>query len=168
MAFTLPRERYIPSGRLDVSRLLLSLLILIATSAAVAVTFLGMTISGMYPAMGSVGAVLLFLLGGPWAAVRYGRWRHPTLSAALGIACALAGYAGYFHLDQCVRWGAPWAAVDRLPRYISFRMATDQWDQQAGHTVLAAQPAAPGVQPAAPVWNVAWLSTHGLNFAWEF
>lgn len=161
------RPCYTPSGRLDLGRLPLSLLILVVTSAAVAVTFLGMTISGIYPAVGSVGAVLLSLIGGAWAAVWYGRWRNPAMSAALSLACSLIGYAGYYHLDQCVRWGAPWRAVDRLPQYITFRVATDQWDHQAGHTVLVALPMAPGVQPVAPVVNVAWLSTHGLHFAWE-
>jgi hypothetical protein len=163
----LTRPNYTPSGRFDIVRLPLSLLILVAASAVVTAGFLRMILSGLYPPFGSVTTSILVLIGGPWAAVRYGRWRNPTLSAVLGVMCGLIGFAAYFHLDQCLRWGAPWTAINRLPRYVAFRITTDQWIDRNGFPWLTPQPAAPGAQPAAPVINAAWFSMNGLNFAWE-
>jgi hypothetical protein len=83
------------------------------------------------------------------------------LAGTLGACCGLAGFLLYFHIDQCVRWGAAPAAVDRLPAYISFRMSTDQWIWFSKGAILAPQAPAAGVEPEA------WPTLEG-RAAWNW
>ncbi len=163
----LARPRYAPSGRWDLRRLPFALGLWCLASLAVSLSFLGMITSGIYPALASISMPCLALAGITGWTVRWTKIRSPRLAIALASLAAVGGYVGYWHLDQCVRWGAPWGAVDRLPGYIAFRLTTDQWVARHGHRVLAAQQPAAGGLPGAPIQADALLSTHTLNFFYE-
>jgi hypothetical protein len=120
-----PRPSYRASGRVPVWGLLRLVLILAATSAPTAAILFCLLVWGLYV------PVLVALLGGLGAAaagrlaVRRGHCRSSVLAGLAGLAWGVAVILGSFHLDQCVRWGQPWAAVGQLPQYVAFRMATD-------------------------------------------
>src|SRR5262245_5606110 len=158
MAFTPPRQRYIPSGRFDQVRMAVVLLWLIGASAVVAALYEAMLLRGCYFSAISILSPLLVAAGFANRAVRYAHCRSRLLAGALGFACGLFGYLTYFHADQCVRWGAPILAVNRLPGYIVFRMETDQWRWLDKAAVL--EPLAPqnAVQPQLPLAGARLLS----------
>ena len=162
MTLALPRERYIPSGRFDAARLPLVLAWLLGTSAVIAALYMGLLLKGCYISAISVMFPLITAAAFVTAAVRYLNCRSRLLAGVLGAACGLGGYVDYFHLDQCVRWGAPVLAVDRLPGYIVFRLETDQWRWADKAAFLEPQKPQPGVQPQLALANaqfpaVSWI-----------
>src|SRR5262245_35466701 len=127
MAFTAPRQRYVPSGRFDHVRMAVVLLWLLGASAVVAMLYEAMLLRGCYFSAISILSPLLVAAGFANRAVRYAHCRSRLLAAFLGFACGLTGYLVYFHADQCIRWRVPVLAVSRVPGYIVFRMETDHW-----------------------------------------
>jgi hypothetical protein len=126
-------------------------LILAATSAATAAVLFGLLVGGFYvPVLvllfGTLGATAVARL-----AVRQGHCRSPFLAGVAGLVWGLAVVVGSFHLDQCVRWGQPWAAVGQLPEYVAFRMGTDGPGGQYLKAPIRPRPAAAGQRPLAPV-----------------
>jgi hypothetical protein len=166
MRHALNRPAYRPSGRVDAAQLGGALAVLAATAAGIAAFYCGQIrifyLSGM-----SIFVPVLLGAGGARAAVKRGHWLNPALAGALGAACGLAGYLGYFHADQCLRWGAPWSAVDRLPGYITFRMETDGWQRMSKGALLRPQQPAPGVRPHRPLAKTNFRSWNWANFAFE-
>src|SRR5687768_6450329 len=152
------RPRYRPSGRARLLPLILGIDLLLVLSAAIAAIAYLALITGMYlVVMGQVFAVALLA----WATYRLvlaAHLRNPLLAATLGGLCGLAAYLGYFHADHCLRWGAPVAAVDRLPSYIAFRMETDflLWHGKCG--TLVPQVQAAGIVPQRPLAQVNFLT----------
>jgi hypothetical protein len=161
------RAAYVPSGRCDATRFLGALAVLAATAAGIAALYCGQILSPFYLSGMSVFLPTLLVAGGARAAVRRGHWRNPVLAGALGMACGLAGYLGYFHIDQCVRWGQPWLAVERLPDYIAFRMETDHWQRMSKGALLRPQQPWPGVRPQRPLAKANFRSWNWAGFAFE-
>jgi hypothetical protein len=148
------RTCYVPSGRFDAARLAVVLAAIIATACGVALAFEGMLLAGFY--FSGLATMLPMTLASAcvgWG-VRYCHCRNRVLAAALGFACGLCAYLAYFHVDQCVRWGAPAPAVDRLPEYIAFRLQTDAWRRGQRGEVLEPLRPQPNVQPQAPLGAV--------------
>jgi hypothetical protein len=141
--------------------------VLAATIFAIAAVYCGMIFISFYFSAMSVFGLVLLVAGGAQAAVKRGHWRNSALAGVLGAGCGLAGYLGYFHADQCLRWGVPWTAVDRLPAYVAFRMETDQWQRMSKGAKLLPQPPAPGVRPQRPLAKANFRSWNWAGFAFE-
>src|SRR5262245_3241308 len=167
MTLARPRERYVSSGRFDAARLPLVLAWLVGTSAVIAAIFMGLLLKGCYISAISVMFPLITAAAFVTAAVRYLHCRSRLLAGVLGAACGLGGYLAYFHLDQCVRWGAPILAVDRLPGYIVFRLETDQWRWGDKAAMLEPQKPQPGVQPQLALANAQFPAMSWILFLFE-
>jgi hypothetical protein len=157
MSARVGRSPYRPSGQFDLQRLMIVVALL---------CLLTLTLCAIYFALATVSWYLLtlaiaFSVGGVSAfcvwAIRFAHCRNRPLALVLGIVAGLGGYLGHFHLDHVVRWGAPVTAVQRLPGYITFRMATDTWVE--GVVLKPVVPAA-GIQPVAqaPVGRLSALN----------
>lgn len=164
-----PADRlcYQPSGRCDGARLPRALAYLAAASIGIAILYLLMLRQDVYMAILSVVFPAALAAAATRLAVKYAHCRNRGLAAALGMVCGLTGYLGYFHLDQSTRWGVPWTALDRVPNYVAFRMATDQWDPALQTAVLRPAAPAPGVQPARPLGQADLRSWSWLAFWFE-
>jgi hypothetical protein len=161
MTKRISRAQYHPSGGVRSLSLPLVIIGLACTSIAVSAFYFTLLSHGWYIVALSIVIPVMASCGFIRWAIRYSHCRNRVLAATLGICCGLAGYIGHFHIDQCVRWGAPWAAVDRLPGYLAFRMETDQWTWFSKGAILTPQVPAAGVQPAA------WPSLEG-RAAWNW
>jgi hypothetical protein len=167
MSASADRPRYRPSGRVDPERLPAALALLAATSAAVAAGYCAMIAGGVYFSAVSVFFPVVAVAIATRAAVKHAHCRSRVLAGVVGAACGLAGYLGYFHLDQCLRWGAPWAAVERLPGYVAFRMETDDWEMLDRGAVLRPKPPAPGVRPVRALARAHWRTWNWAGFFFE-
>ena len=167
MSASADRPRYRPSGRVDLDRLPAALALLAATSAAVAAGYCAMIAGGVYFAAISIFFPVAAVAVAPRVAVRRGHCRSPVLAGVFGAVCGLAGYLGYFHLDQCLRWGVPWVAVERLPGYVAFRMETDDWQVVDRGAVLRPKPPAPGVRPVRALAKANWRTWNWGGFFFE-
>src|SRR5262245_18974205 len=167
MTLARPRERYVPSGRFDAARLPLVLIWLAGVSAIIAALYMGMLLKDFYISALSIFTPLLVATGFATAAVRYGHCRNRLLAGVLGAACGLGGSLTYFHVDQCVRWGAPVLAVDRLPGYIVFRLETDQWRWADKAAFLEPQKPQPGVHPQLALANAQFPAMCWILFLFE-
>jgi hypothetical protein len=161
------RPRYRPSGRLDTNRLLEALAVLAAGSIVIAAAYCGMIAGGMYFSALSVFFPVVAAAIATRAAVRLAHCRNRVLAGAVGAAFGLAGYLGYFHADQCLRWGVPWVAVERLPGYVAFRMETDDWELLDRGAMLRPQPPAPGVRPVRALAKANWRTWNWAGFFFE-
>ena len=161
------RPSYQPCGRCDAGRFPGALAVLAGTAAAIAAVYCGQIFSGLYISALSVFFPLPIVVGGAQAAVRRGHWRNPVVAGALTAVCGLTGYLGYFHADQCLRWGVPWTAVDRLPDYVAFRMETDSWQRMSKGAKLCPLEPAPGIQPQRPLAKARFWSWNWAGFAFE-
>src|SRR5262249_14870059 len=153
--------------RVNLSRFLPCLIVLAAVSFGITTACQGMLVGGIYIPMMSVFLCLIPASGLVRKVVEYADCRNRFLAGMVGAACALVGYLGAFHLDQCMRWHVPWSAVDRVPEYVAFRMATDTWDASGRAVVVRPLQPAAGVRPAAPLANADFLSWHWALFFLE-
>jgi hypothetical protein len=161
------RPTYQPSFRCDLARFPRALALLAAASAGIAAIDCGQIFISFYLSAMSVFLPVLLVASAAQAAVRRGHWRNPVLAGGLGAVCGLAGYLGYFHADQCLRWGVPWTAVDRMPGYVAFRMETDHWQRMSKGALLRPQQPAPGFKPNRPVAKANFRSWNWAGFAFE-
>ncbi|MCI0358425.1 MAG: hypothetical protein L0211_08080 [Planctomycetaceae bacterium] len=142
------RESYRPSGRVDWSRLVWVLPVAIAWSGLLAAAFCLLVAWGYYVMTFTV--LIPPACFAPWVAsriVRSAHCRSQVLAGVLSGLMGLGGYSAYLHADQCLRWGVPWTAVDRLPGYVVFRMETDRWHFVHQGALLRPAEPAPGVVP---------------------
>lgn len=156
------RPRYRPSGKLDPARCVGALAILAVTSATLAVLYVMLLWYGFHSPLITLIMPVLCVAATSAYAVRYGKIRQPLLAAALAAACGAGGYLATFHLDQCLRWHAPWTAIDRLPSFIAFRMETDGWFFHQKLWVIWPLPANPNFQPQVGLAQIEPLSLHWL------
>jgi hypothetical protein len=161
------RPAYRPSGRCDAARLPAALAVLAATAAGITALYCGQIFGGVYISALSVFWPTLLVAGGARAAVKRGHWRNRAVAGALAGACGLLGYLGYFHADQCLRWGVPVTAVERLPGYVAFRMETDQWVKFDRAAALRPLPPAAGIRPERPLAKANFRSWNWAGFAFE-
>jgi hypothetical protein len=167
MLYLSDRPRYKPSGKVDPYRFARASLFLAGISVIIAVSYYLSLVVDLYIFGASM---LLPCMGAVWAvrvAVRHAHCRSRLLAGAMGAACGLAGFIGYFHLDQCLRWERSWTAVEQLPAYIAFRLETDAWERGGRALDLRPQPAAAGVQPARPLANLNLLTWNWAAFLLE-
>jgi hypothetical protein len=161
------RPSYQPSGGCDTARFPQALAVLAVAASLIAAVYCGMIFIGVYISALSVFVPLMIVVGGSQASVERGHWRNPVIAGALGAMCGLTGYLGYFHADQCLRWGVPWTAIDRLPGYVAFRMETDQWQRMSKGANLCPQQPAPGVRPQRLLAKAQLRSWNWAGFAFE-
>ena len=167
MPFHAEPERYAPSGRCHLPRLLAILASLLPAALLLALIFEGLLLSGMYflalSGMLAVGAASGFA----HQATRYAHCRNRLLAGGLAALCGISGYLTYFHLDQCLRWQVPPSAIDRLPGYLAFRMETDSWNWQGKGAQLEPLPPQPNIQPLRPLANANLLTLNWAIFLFE-
>jgi hypothetical protein len=163
---------YQPSGGFRSVSLPPILLGLVATSVAIGGFYFTLLSHGWYYGALSLLIPVMISCGFIRWAVQYAHCRNRLLAGTLGACCGLGGFALYFHIDQCVRWNAPPAAIDRLPGYIAFRMNTDYWIWFAKGAILTPQAPSVDVQPAAwptlegrAAWNWRLLLLEALALA---
>jgi len=161
------RQPYCPSGKLDPVRLIGALAMLAGTSVAMAVAFLIVLLAALHFPLIILVLPVIGLIAGATYAVSYAQIRHPLLAALLAGAFAAGGYLGTFHLDHCLRWHAPWTAINRLPGYIAFRMETDGWFFQRKFWVIHPVPANANFQPQVALAQIRPLSLHWAAFLAE-
>ena len=161
------RPRYKPSGQVNLARFLPCLPLLVVVSIGIAFGCYGMLVIGVYIPMATVFLCVLPAVGTVWKVVGYTHCRNRSMAGVVGAVCGLAGYLGYYHLDESLRWNVPWPAVDSVPEYVAFRMATDRWEVIHRGVVVRPQQPAPGVQPAALLANADLLSWHWAVFFLE-
>jgi hypothetical protein len=147
--------------------LVAALALLAAAGAAVAACYYGMLVGGLYLSAASAVFPVALAAAATRAAVKYSHCPSRALAGALGAACGLAGYLGYFHLDQCLRWGVAWPAVDRLPGYVAFRMETDWWQRASRGAFLRPRQPQAGVRPARALAAANWRTWSWAGFAFE-
>jgi hypothetical protein len=167
MTHATDRPAYRPSGRFDPPGLARAVLLLAAVSAGIAAAYAGMIAVEMYFAALAVFVPVLVTASATRSAVKHAHCRNRLLAGALGAACGLAGYLGYFHLDQCRRWGVPWTAIERVPGYVAFRMETDRWEVIGKGAILHPAQPAPGVRPWRPLAGANWRTWNWGEFAFE-
>lgn len=148
MSTRISHALYEPSGGVRSLRLPLALVVLAGNSAAIGAIYFTLLAHGWYLTALSALIPVMVACGAIEWGVRFCHCRNRMLAGALGACCGLVGLGLYFHIDQCVRWHAPLAAVDRLPAYVAFRMETDRWVWFPKGAILKPQPAEAGVQPA--------------------
>ncbi len=158
---------YQPSGRVEWARLGPALLPPVLVSAGMAAALFGLLVANAYLAAFAVILPAAVAAAVTRSAVKSAHCRSRALAGALGAACGLVGFAGSYHLDQCLRWGAPWTAVGRLPGYVAFRLETDHWRLIGKGAILEPPPAAPGVQPVRRPAGVHWLTWNGGLFLFD-
>src|SRR5262245_66537595 len=92
---------YHPSGGFRSFSLPLILIGLVGTSLAISGFYFTLLTHGWYIGALSLLVPVMVSCGFIRWAVRYGHCRNRMLAAALGTFCGLAGFALYFHIDQC-------------------------------------------------------------------
>lgn len=167
MDHAIDRPVYQPSGRCDASRFVASVALLVACALGIVAIYCFLIYIEVYPS--GLSVVFPAALAGGCArwSVKRGHWRNPALAGTLAMAMGLLGYLGYFHADQCWRWGVAPSAVDRLPGYIAFRMETDRWQLADRAFALIPRKPAAGDRPNLPLAQVKLLSWNWLGFAFE-
>jgi hypothetical protein len=167
MSLTISRRPvYSPSGRFDAAAL-----------AIHAVTFVGISLV-LAAALAYANGQEFYAVGWIWIipavilctfarkAVAASKCRNPLVGFAIGLFGGLLTIAGYYHIDQCSRWGVDWYRLDRLPGYIAFRMETDGWWWLRGTSFPVVSPvqARPRMLPRIddPIrWNWHWAALLG-------
>jgi hypothetical protein len=172
MATRIIHALYEPSGGVRSLRLPVVLVVVAGTSIAIGAIYFTLLNQGWYLAALSVLIPVMLACGATSWGVHFCHCRNRVLAGALGASCGLMGLILYFHIDQCVRWHAPLAAVDRLPAYFAFRMQTDRWVPFAKGAILTPQAATERVEPAgrlalagAASWNLRMLLLEALALA---
>lgn len=154
------RPLYRPSGKFRPLRLTLVAVVLVGVSVMLAFCGAAMVQEGIYVLGGTAIFSAMFIGMLSWGGIKWSHCRNCYLAAGLTACCSLAGYLGHYHLDQAVRWQVPIQRIDRLPGYIAFRMATDQW--RIGGRLIRVEALAP--QPGILPWRS--LAEFPLTIKW--
>jgi len=159
------RPVYTPSGRLIASDLAVSAVTFAVLSLSLAAGFAYLTRVDWY-AVGWIWALPVLALCGfvRWA-IGGSMCRNRPVAFAFGVFGGILVVAGMYHVDQCKRWRVGWERIDRIPGYVVFRMATDEWQfPQIEVVTVSPALASPGIDPwlARPnAWNWHWLAFLG-------
>jgi hypothetical protein len=152
------RPTYAPSGRLEVRTFFAYLCVLAGVAGLLAVGLAALVAANGY-AVGWIWIVPAVLFPAlVRQSVAASRCRSPRAAIALGLCTGLVVLGGFYHIDQCTRWGVGWERLDRLPGYVTFRMETDGWWVPHPKVVtVAPAPVQAGVDPwLAPAVSANW------------
>ena len=146
-----PRPVYVPSGRFVPSNVLVGGLALAGIGLLIA-SFLAWEVrQGCYGVVSDVAIPALGLCLLIRLIVARSKTRNRFVGLNLGLLTGTISVGGMYHIDQCTRWGIGWEQIDRLPGYITFRMATDQWWKRGPRRqIVTPMPAQARVDPWLP------------------